>query len=368
MTLQDQQSLYMTSCSSISIVLSIFPVSLCIFHYKTTMRIRYLQLVFLIQLSDIFVNLGAVIGVQRSFTFGCVWQYILTNVFPLYACFLSMIIMRELYYTCQAKKIKDFEYNVSLVTAMGLPWIVTFLPLSTERVGVIAVDQDDDGDGGLGWCFLIPGRGTPSWLFTFWIFFAFYAWIWISFLYMIALCLLLYFHIKDMKSKALRAHSRTSLYKLLCYPVMIGAGWVVAAYFDSILAFNPGRPLQESQDVIFFDYGFPLLIGTFTTVAFVYTNPEVVKKWSLNVFIYFGLLSREKVEERQTDYSFDHTTVPVDLRNDSEHSMFTRETELSSQPHSNSLGTEENASQVWKDVGSDVEEADQEVVKNPIIG
>ena len=281
--------------------------SIFLFHYQKVMKVRYLKLVGLIQLSDLCISLGAVIGGQRTGTFGCVYQYILTNIFPVCSCFLALIVLKELHYTVSlAKKVPDDSFSKSLTVAILIPVIVTFIPLSTEDIGTL------DNEDGYGWCFLIPRGDQPSWLITFWVFFCVYTWVWISWIFTIITYFSIYFNMKRITSKQLRAHVGLSLYKLSGYPLTNGIFSIVPAYYDAQLTVNPRAIIKGAKYVAFFNYGFPFLRGTVNALVFATTNRELMYHWVYQMLIYFKLVSfhhtGEVVDDSASD--FDHTDVP----------------------------------------------------------
>ena len=364
----------MISCSATSLAFGIYPLALMLFNSKRIVRYRYLSLVCLILISDIAVCLGGICGGQKRGTPGCVFQYVTTNYFPVYSCLLSIIVMRELYYTiCLGKILPASEYTIFHISAALIPLICTFVPLSTVDIGPTIVNNDrygdDQGDGfnGHGWCYLIPRDGTPDWLYSFWIIAGFYVWIWISILYMAGLCVLLYFHIKSISSKALREHSRLSLYKLLCYPIVLPICWVIPAYYDIMLALQPHDSAAEDGRVLFLDFGLPFLIGAGTSIAFMVTNRNLVYGWTVEVLEYWQLITVSN--KWSEDSHFDHTSIPplIEDEDDRTTEMASRGTTNTSNVTLASLDVERESSygKTWKNSSTHTSR-NNSIVKNPI--
>ena len=113
-----------------------------------------------------------------------------------------------------------------------------------------------------------------------------------------------------MTSKCLRGHVRLSLYKLLWYPVVNSLGWIAAAYVDSMLSLSPNTRIKGAADLTFLCYGFPSVVCVINSIAFMYTNKELVCKWILELSRYLGLTLFENWKVNATDAEFDHTVVP----------------------------------------------------------
>ena len=357
----------MISCSAISVFASLIPLSLFAFHYKKALKTRYLQLVLLIQLSDMLTSLGGVFGLQRQHTFGCYFQWFMTNYFPLYSCFLCMIITRELYHVFSlGKGVTDKTYKYSHVLAFVAPLVLTLLPLSSERVGSASDDEDDE----VGWCFIIPGDSAPAWVFTFWILACFYAWLWMSILYMLVLIVLMIINIGNMTSQSLKEHCMKSLKKLCCYPVMIILGWICGAYYDTTYALDPNSDIESWGHYGFLLYGLPFLIGFATTVIFLLTNKDLVKLWSLEIFMYLGLLSpQSKWVIGKNSQNFDYTALPRDSPADlnRESSRETGSVALS-EVGTTSPNVNMNVDADWGEGNKGTTTVDGNGGKNPILG
>ena len=310
--------IYMVACSAIALSFALIPMILLAFKHKEVERSRYLQLVFMIQLADFFSCLGAVIGPQREGSFGCGYQYIMTNYFPLASCFSSLLTMTELYYiVVNAVTLSDSVYKAIRLAIIIIPAVLTLLPLSTEKIGAFDATADDDTSGGYGWCFLLPTDGDPLWIHTFWMFFCFYSWIWICVLTMTVMCMLMYFRIKTIRSKIHRNHARLSLYKLLFYPVTISLGWIAAAFVDASLSVSPNTKVKGSTYLTFFCYCFPSVVCAVNSIVFIYTNKLLLYKWILELSCYMGLTTFRNWEDNDSDFKFDHTALPrIDHEND----------------------------------------------------
>ena len=280
-----EQTLFISISSGVSIFFELCALILLSSQYEKVKKLRYLKLIFILQLSDLLSCLGGVIGLQRTGTFGCAYQYYMTSVFPVFSLFVGYTIARELYYTiCLVRKIPDGDLRRFLLCSLLIALIVPLLPLSTQKVGVLDVHVNGDC-GEYGWCFLISsGDGSPLWLDTFWIFFTIYFWVALACISFCMYFLLIYLSIKKMSSKEIRLHARMSLYKLSPYPVIMTISAGVSAYYDAELSTD--STVKDTNILSFLNFGFPFLTGALNTLSFFATNKELVYYWGCDLLIY----------------------------------------------------------------------------------
>ena len=116
-----------------------------------------------------------------------------------------------------------------------------------------------------------------------------------------------------MDDKLIRDHSRSSLYKLLCYPFMNTVAWMGPTYYDAAITTDNVvyNDASGGQGINFFNFGFPFLMGTATSIAFILTNRRLVAKYLFAILIYVGIFSEESKFSDVARSEFDHTAVPT---------------------------------------------------------
>ena len=267
--------------------------------------------------------------------------------------------MRELYYVIfLGKTVDEHQFKRSCMAAVIVPLIVTLLPLSTEDIGPVASTAGDDDT--YGWCFLMSGESVASWLLPFWLLICFYLWVWLSVICMITIVVMLYFKIKNMESKSLQDHCKLSLYKLLCYPVLNGIGWITSAVYDYKL--TTGQVVKISKGLAFLKFGFPFLLGTITSIAFILTNQRLTRKWSKDFFVYLGITSSDSNWNVDDNYTaFNHTVLPSTSPSPSGERAHVNNAQIELE-NMNESGNEG----VWRDTGDYNEKENEATVESPI--
>lgn len=259
-------SLLMILCGSISC----FGTSLVIVFYWTNKSLQksiYNQVIYYISISDFFSSLGGSFGYVHEKSLLCKAQAILTNIFPLSSVFW-VTIMIYIY----VKLLTSYEsvhaiHSTIHIFCWGFPILLTFLPLTTNKFGVI--------DGEVGWCWLDERSSTPPWASFFWNILSFYLWIWLA----IGVYLLFYFYILyEIRNRYETFRSSDNilrtLHKISLYPLSVVACWFIPCVYDLFEYYGSSTTnnllFQQLSSVT------PMLQGTFTCIIFVSTNSEVI--------------------------------------------------------------------------------------------
>ena len=132
------------SCiSAISLIFISAVIFSIILFKKTVWKRYYIRLIFYVQASDFLATLGYSIGIQHDGTFGCYFQAFMTNHFALSSVLWTLCIVYQLYIVViYLKKIED--ERILHIICWGMPFLISLLPLSTEKYGLYFSQNTND--------------------------------------------------------------------------------------------------------------------------------------------------------------------------------------------------------------------------------
>jgi hypothetical protein len=281
----------MILCGSISCCGTIFVIS---FYWtnKSLQRSIYNTVIYYISISDFFSSLGGALGYVRESSPLCEVQAVLTNIFPLSSVFWVTILIYIYVKLLTSHESIHLIHSTIHVFCWGFPILLTFLPLTTNRFGVLG--------GEIGWCWLDERSDTPPWASFFWNVVSFYLWIWIA----ISVYLLFYFYILyEIRNRYDTFRSSDNilrtLHKISLYPISVVCCWLIPCIYDLLDYYQSSRG-STTHNLIFevLSSVTPMLQGLFTCLIFVSTNSEVVST-SMNQLSqkYFFFLQRSSTHD-----------------------------------------------------------------------
>jgi len=210
------------------------------------------------------------------------------------------------------------EYKAAIICC-GLPLLLTFLPFTTDKVGVYYDGEDT------GYCGIVHKSTSPLWTSQLWNFL--FDVVVISSLLVTCTFLIRIRRVsRSDENSFISAYVKMAVRKLIYYPVIILLCWTLQIYLDVVYVFyedreelHPGA-LKVTSDLLV------LLQGLFTALVFWFENEEIRLMWGLwfNEYIFClkvstGELDRIRVlrEEWEDSERTRSTLVRFDTRDSS---------------------------------------------------
>lgn len=282
--------------------LSSFAVALTFVLFRDLRRLRYIEIMFYVSVSNFVASLGASLGPSRNYSPACWFQGLVTNICFLTACFWVTVLSFQLWYAVMyGGVVKNmFWTHVFVWTA---PVFFALMPLTTNSYGApdgysqksetewcFIVTCTDDDPAGQGPCRENESKEQES-LEVFWDFFSFYLWIILSIAACFYFVLSIFIRLRSWES--MRGEEvKASVWKLMLYPVILIFSWFYTMIIDIKLADREEDVPDSEQGPANF---FPCFSGFLFSLVFFYVNDSVRKKWRrLFLKVVYG------VEERRT--------------------------------------------------------------------
>ena len=212
------------------VISSVFGFLVCVtvLIFPELRNLRYVELVLYVTINDLFASTGIALGPTQNGSFGCWYQGITTNFNYLAAIFWTVIITYQVWLVVfKGIIIKDLTYAHAI--CWGIPLIVTLLPLSTSTYA----NPDDEAD----WCFVAETSYSPNWSQLFWFIAAFYGWIWLAMIANVAFIASIVYRFYRMQ--IVPNQVRSTVRKLLLYPIIITICWSLSACNDMYTTLHP---------------------------------------------------------------------------------------------------------------------------------
>lgn len=253
-------------------------------------RLRYIELVFYVSLSDFFLAVAMALGPTREGTAACVYQGFATNYFVVTSFFWVTVINYQVWLVVyKGEVLKDLTWMH--VSGWIFPIFPTFLVYTTSKYGV-TVDDDEQSRG---WCFVADTSTSPAWADLFWVLVSFYIWLWLGIVINIAMVACIIYRIQRMEivSKPMWQ----TIGKLALYPTTLIFCWFAASLFDI-------NQYATSYRSSLFDCMSGIanvtagLQGFLFAVIFFIMNSIVREKW-IGVMVACGLLRMEVLERHR---------------------------------------------------------------------
>lgn len=199
---------------------------------RTLRKKESAEIVFYIGVSNFLTSLGSMMGEPVDRSAACWFEAIGTNIFSLSSMTWNVVLTYMLLMIVAGRGFK-LTWMIH-VCAWGLPVIVTLLPFINATYGA---------PDGLGWCFVVPTRSTPTWGLLFWYWFSYYVWLWGS-VGIIGIMLLMTKFISRGHKESSQKVLWKAIWKLQLYPLLIVICWSVPAFTDTVLA-TPGIAINS---------------------------------------------------------------------------------------------------------------------------
>lgn len=226
------------------------------------------EIIFYIGICDLLSSIGGSFGLVNEGTIQCQIQAILTNIFPISGIFWTTIlvyIMIGIVANKRVVKIITWKYHL---IGWIFPIIITLLPLTTNRYGILGGDR--------GWCFIDRLDSSPHWSTLFWMITSFYLWIWTSELFF-ALFLVYIVYIIYVKNFTYSSSS-SRYYKLLTlvfYPISTFVCWILPCYSDIFSTISNHFVSHNNTGLNSYAFFTPFLQGILTLLIFIIMNHDV---------------------------------------------------------------------------------------------
>lgn len=262
-----------------SSAVSSFCVIICYLTCESVRNKTYNALIYLVTVCDFFAAIGTSLGQTSDRTFLCWFQGLFTNYFPLAAVAWTTLIAYTLYVTVYRKigQVINVFNNFSFILCWIVPMILTLLPLSTNRYGLISED------GIRGWCYIASRHDSPNWTTKFWTISAFYIWIWLAVSIYCVFLIVAFSSLKniDISNTLNNKHplAWTAVAKLSWYPLNMVMCWGFTCVVDIYTAFF-GQSFLNKGLCAYFAYTLPGYLGLLNAIAFFRSN-----KYAWNHFI-----------------------------------------------------------------------------------
>lgn len=283
----------MIAASTFSILGS-FSILLTYFLFKDIRRLRFVEIVFYVSLSDFIASIGSSIGATHNVA-ACAFQGITTNVFYVSSCFWTVVVTYQLWLIiCKGTVISNLKmYHV---ICWGIP---TFFGLI-----IYVNDTYTNYDG---WCF------TKKLV---WIYLSFYAWLMLCVLIMIMLVISMLIKIRSLGQLSEVPVISSAIQKLILYPIVYITAWV-PAYLVDISGGENNKVVANVFGVLL-----PCLQGFFLSVIFFTQNPLIRQIWWKRLFeIGIEAKNIEKEIEKESDYNISGDGSEVSYNDFSDPSM-----------------------------------------------
>lgn len=246
-------------------------------------KLRYVELVFYVGVNDLMSSIGLALGPSPNGSVECWYQGLSSNGNILSAMFWTNIITYQVYHVVVNKGsvLKDMFYIHCI--CWGLPWILTFVPLSTSTYG----NPDDEET----WCFVADTSYSPPWSELFWAITSFYAWVWIAMLW--SLYMIVSIALKLRKMQIVPDVVQATIGKLVLYPVIITVCWTLNTAAN-LYIFSTGKAYTDLNNswslVANLGVATATSQGFLNACVFFGTNPLVREHWaSLFCDLYFNI-------------------------------------------------------------------------------
>lgn len=260
---------WMTICGIISSIGSFFVILSYLFSRKIRQR-RYNRVILYISICDLCSSIVLSFGEVEDKSTLCVIQGIVTNIFPLSAIFWSTVILFMIINflnkdnTFKTTGGSD-EYLSPLMYGIcfGIPVILTFLPLATNRYGCLGEEKC--------WCYIANRSDSPEWSSEFWYIAAFYFWVWSTLI--LYLFMVIYIYCKYQYHEEVAAKNfKFVIFKLLGYPLVIAIAWLLPTVYDIIAQFDPDNQFIYRKAFDILSSAMPTLQGAFLALVFFVTR------------------------------------------------------------------------------------------------
>lgn len=259
----------------IDLLMSIFSILSCCCSFlvliiylssKTLKKSSHNEIIFYIGISDLLSSIGGSFGLVYENTIQCQVQAILTNIFPLSGIFWTTILVYIMIGIVANKKVvKVVTWKYHLIGWI-IPIILTFLPLTTNRYGVLGGDR--------GWCFFDRLDSTPKWTTLFWMIGSFYLWIWTSELFFALFVIYIVYIVYIRKF----THSTSSRYyklsTLVFYPISSFICWILPCYSDIFSTISHDFISRNNSTLNSYAFFTPFFQGILTLSIFVVMNHD----------------------------------------------------------------------------------------------
>lgn len=259
MDLRRGDSILMFVPSLVSCVAS----SMTIVSYLSSITLRQkesAEIVFYISISNFLSSIGSIMGEPVDRSAACWFEAIVTNIFSLTSMTWNVVLTYMLFVIVSGKGFK-LTWWIHLFS-WSLPIIVTILPFMNATYGA---------PDGLGWCFIVPTKSTPSWGLLFWYWLSYYVWLWGS-VGTIGFLLALTKWISRSHKESSQKILWKAIWKLQLYPLVIVFCWSVTAFTDTVLA-TPGISIT-SPVLDYLSLVLPCTQGTLTSLVYWYQFDE----------------------------------------------------------------------------------------------
>jgi hypothetical protein len=230
-----------------------------IFFSKNLKTKFYNQVIFHIALSDGIFALGTSMGIPNDGSIACSIQAILTNIGPVGTLTWTTVLAYHVF-AILAYPVSYSQRNITISNQLssicwGIPIIVTILPLSTVKYGLM--------EGG--WCYIKEGQHY-KWTLHLWYVVSYFGWLYSAIIVYVALIFYVYFyHLRDPSKSTTAPHIIAVVRKLLWYPIILLCTWCVNTIYLFWIVVEPNRNLNTMGFVAML---IPLFSGFFTSIAF----------------------------------------------------------------------------------------------------
>jgi len=195
---------------------SVIILTYCLF--PNLRKLRYVELVFYVSISDLFAACGTILGSVPDDSDECWFQGFSTSIGFLAAVLWTTVILHQIFLVV-VQRGKVFKSMIPLhMFCWGWPIVLSLLPLSTNTYN----NYDDQAS----WCFVASRSDSPMWGELFWTIFSFFFWIWLAIFVNVVQIVMVVRKLRNLQvSRAVRSTMR----KLIWYPLMTMVCWFLVS-------------------------------------------------------------------------------------------------------------------------------------------
>ena len=278
----DTQIAFCRSATLLSLVCCISIVISVLVFRKELWKRYYIRLIFFVVASDLVAVFPFSFGPVHNGEAICYIQATFTNFFSMASVLWTSFIVYILYDVVVRRHSLEGIYFQSHVICWGIPFITTFLPLTTDKYGVYDGEEK-------GYCGIIQKSNAEEWTSQFWNV-LFDVILVFSLFFTATLLYLIYSSLHQQDPQFIGAYIDMAVRKLKYYPIIIIICWsiqlyldIVVIYFSDDLSLTPSWLLIMSDTLI-------CLQGSLTTWAFWVENREIRLMWYMLYRNYMKLL------------------------------------------------------------------------------
>ena len=277
---------YLSLSCCFSIVISV------VVFYEELWKRYYIRLIFFVTASDLLAVFPFSFGPVQASDPICYVQAVFTNFFAMSSVLWTSFIVYILYDVVVKRHSLEGIYFQAHIVCWGIPFLTTFLPLTTDKFGVY--DNEENG-----YCGIAQRSDAAVWTSAFWNL-LFDIILICSLFFTASLLYLIYSSLHQQDPQFVSAYIDMAVRKLKYYPIIIIVCWSVQVYLDIVIVYFDDENLTPSWLLIISDT-LICLQGSLTAWAFWVENREVRLMWYLLYKRCKNLVFHEADEEEEVN-------------------------------------------------------------------